>query len=178
MTRHVIQGEQCVSEDPQDVLATLLGSCVAACLHDPVAGIGGMNHFLLPGDAGGGERSHAERYGVHAMELLVNALLARGAARSRLEAKLFGGASTMQGLSDIGAMNAAFAKRFLQRETIRITSECLGGRAAAASSTGRSRGAPAASSWASPNPCRPPVRPGPCRPPAPSNSSETPGVRV
>ena len=127
VTRHVIQGEQCVSEDPQEVLATLLGSCVAACLHDPVAGIGGMNHFLLPGDAGGGERSHAERYGVHAMELLVNALLARGATRSRLEAKLFGGASTMQGLSDIGAMNAAFAKRFLQRETIRITSECLGG---------------------------------------------------
>lgn len=127
VTHHVIQGDQKVSEDPRDVLATLLGSCVAACLNDPVAGVGGMNHFLLPGDSGAGERGHAERFGVHAMELLVNALLARGAVRSRLEAKLFGGASTMQGLSDIGAMNASFATRFLQRENIRITSECLGG---------------------------------------------------
>ncbi len=120
----MIQGEQCVSEDPHDVLATLLGSCVAACLHDPVAGVGGMNHFLLPGDR---RRVRAERFGVHAMELLVNALLSQGASRSRLEAKLFGGANTIQGLSDIGTMNAAFAKRFLQREGIRITSECLGG---------------------------------------------------
>lgn len=127
VTHHIIQGEQRVSEDPRDVLATLLGSCVAACLHDPVAGVGGMNHFLLPGDSGPGERGHAERFGVHAMELLVNALLARGASRARLEAKLFGGASTMQGLSDIGALNASFATRFLQRESIRITSECLGG---------------------------------------------------
>ena len=126
-TRHVIQGEQRVSGDPDEVLATLLGSCVAACLHDPLAGIGGMNHFLLPGDAVGVERGYAERFGVHAMELLVNALLAQGASRPRLEAKLFGGASTMQGLSDIGAMNATFAAGFLRRENIRITSECLGG---------------------------------------------------
>ncbi|RYB03069.1 chemotaxis protein CheD [Lichenibacterium ramalinae] len=127
VTHHVIQGEQKVTEDPRDVLATLLGSCVAACLHDPVAGVGGMNHFLLPGDSGAGGRAYAERFGVHAMELLVNALLGRGALRSRLEAKLFGGASTMQGLSDIGSLNASFAKGFLQRENIRITSECLGG---------------------------------------------------
>ncbi len=126
-THHVIQGEQRVSEDPNDVLATLLGSCVAACLHDPVAGVGGMNHFLLPGDTEPGERGHAERFGVHAMELLVNALLARGASRSRLEAKLFGGASTILGLSDIGSLNAIFASGFLRREHIRVTSECLGG---------------------------------------------------
>ena len=126
-THHIIQGEQSISEDPSEVLATLLGSCVAACLHDPVAGVGGMNHFLLPGDSGTGERGHAERFGVHAMELLVNAMLSRGASRSRLEAKLFGGARTMQGLSDIGAQNAVFAAGFLKREGIRVTSECLGG---------------------------------------------------
>ncbi len=123
---HVIQGEQRVSDDPDEVLATLLGSCVAACLHDPVAHVGGMNHFLLPGDTGA-ERGHAERFGVHAMELLVNALLVRGASRARLEAKLFGGANTMQGLTDIGSLNAAFAVNFLKQESIRLTSECLGG---------------------------------------------------
>ena len=124
---HIVQGEQRVSRDPDERVATLLGSCVAACLHDPVAGIGGMNHFLLPGDDETGDRGHAERFGVHAMELLVNALLSRGAARSRLEAKLFGGADTMNGLSGIGAQNAGFATRFLERESIRLASTCLGG---------------------------------------------------
>ncbi len=122
---NIVQGEQRVSEDAGECVSTLLGSCVAACLHDPVARVGGMNHFLLPG--GEGDRGHAERFSVHAMELLVNALLTRGASRGRLEAKLFGGANTMQGLSDIGALNAGFAVRFLGREGIRLGSSCLGG---------------------------------------------------
>lgn len=122
---NIVQGEQRVSEDAGECVSTLLGSCVAACLHDPVARVGGMNHFLLPG--GEGDRGRAERSSVHDMELLVNALLARGASRSRLEAKLFGGACTMQGLSDIGALNAGFAVRFLEREGIHLASSCLGG---------------------------------------------------
>ena len=122
---NIVQGEQRVTEDAGECVSTLLGSCVAACLHDPVARVGGMNHFLLPG--GESDAGHAERFSVHAMELLVNALLARGAARARLEAKLFGGASTMRGLSDIGALNAGFATRFLEREGIHLTSSCLGG---------------------------------------------------
>ncbi len=124
-TVNIVQGEHRVSEDPGECVSTLLGSCVAACLHDPVARVGGMNHFLLPG--GEGERGHTEHFGVHAMELLVNDLLARGASRSRLEAKLFGGANTMQGFTDIGAMNAGFAVRFLTREGIHLASSCLGG---------------------------------------------------
>ena len=72
---NIVQGEQRVTEDAGECVSTLLGSCVAACLHDPVARVGGMNHFLLPG--GEGDRGHAERFSVHAMELLVNALLAR-----------------------------------------------------------------------------------------------------
>jgi chemotaxis protein CheD len=113
---HIVQGEHHVTEDPEVVLTTILGSCVAACLRDPVAGVGGMNHFLLPG---GDPRTGAEdsvRYGVHAMELLVNALLAKGARRERLEAKLFGGARLITGLTDVGAMNAAFAEDFVRRE--------------------------------------------------------------
>lgn len=116
---HVVQGEQCVSDDPDTVLTTLLGSCVAACMRDPVAKVGGLNHFLLPGGRPGYTASTAQRHGVHAMELLVNALLARGARRDRLEARLFGGARLIDGLTDVGRQNAEFAERFLADEGIR-----------------------------------------------------------
>jgi chemotaxis protein CheD len=125
-TIHVIQGEHKISSDPEVCLATILGSCVAACIRDPIAGIGGMNHFLLPGGEGS-STADGERFGVHAMELLLNALLAQGASRRRLEAKLFGGAKTIAGRADIGGMNADFAANFLRREQITIVGECLRG---------------------------------------------------
>jgi chemotaxis protein CheD len=124
---NIVQGEQRISDDPSMVLTTLLGSCVSACMRDPVARIGGLNHFLLPGDVGRGAEEVSFRYGVHAMELLVNALLMKGARRDRLEAKLFGGANLMSGLTDIGAMNAAFAVDFLKKEGIAYTGGSLGG---------------------------------------------------
>ena len=121
----VVQGEFVVSDDPNAILVTLLGSCVAACMRDPVAGVGGLNHVLLPGDDS--NRSDQMSHGVHAMELLVNGLLARGARRERLEAKIFGGAKMVQGLTDVGNQNGLFAERFLQREGIPIVSSSLGG---------------------------------------------------
>ena len=126
---HVIQGEHAVSADPDRVLTTVLGSCVAACMHDPVAGIGGMNHFLLPEDASGGNGGggDAMRYGAYSMEVLINALMKLGARRDRLQAKLFGGARMFDSLGDIGAANAAFAKRFLALEGIPVTGGSLGG---------------------------------------------------
>ncbi|MBY0421209.1 MAG: hypothetical protein K2Q06_02815, partial [Parvularculaceae bacterium] len=121
---HLIQGEYRVASDPATCFSTVLGSCVATCLHDPLAKIGGINHFLLPG--GRDRQSDSLSYGVHAMELLINALLKRGASRDRLEAKLFGGARMMNTLSDIGAQNAAFARDFLIREHIPLIGESLG----------------------------------------------------
>ena len=120
MRVHVVQGEHFITDNADAVLTTLLGSCVAACIRDPIAGVGGMNHFLLPGShsAAGIDRA-AQRYGVHAMELLVNALLSSGARKERLEAKLFGGARLIDGLTDIGSQNADFALRFLEAEGIR-----------------------------------------------------------
>ena len=109
---HVIQGQFHVADEDDVMLTTILGSCVAACIRDPLAGIGGMNHFLLPGETG----DEGLRYGVQSMELLVNALLRKGARRERLEVKLFGGAHLFDGLSDVGAQNAAFAERFLRDE--------------------------------------------------------------
>jgi chemotaxis protein CheD len=126
---NIVQGEQYVSDAGDVMISTLLGSCVAACLRDPVRGIGGMNHFLLPPRKG---RSDADsvRFGVHAMELLVNALLAAGAKRDRLECKLFGGAHMLDGLADVGRQNSDFALSFLNAEGIRYLGGSLGGTSA------------------------------------------------
>jgi chemotaxis protein CheD len=122
---HVIQGEHYVTDDPEILLTTVLGSCVAACLRDPQAGIGGMNHFLLPdADAGGGT---AQRFGAHAMELLINDILRRGGERHRLEAKLFGGGRMFNGLTDVGEANANFAERFLKDEGVPVLGGSLRG---------------------------------------------------
>ena len=128
---HVVQGEFAVTDDPEVMLGTILGSCVAACMHDPVAKVGGMNHFLLPGEKAGRQSSRtgpqAMRYGVQSMELLLNALYRMGARRERLQVKLFGGARVIDGLSDVGQQNAAFAERFLASEGIVTTGGSLRG---------------------------------------------------
>ena len=126
---HVGQGEHYVTSDRDVVLSTVLGSCVAMCLRDPVAGVGGMNHFLLPEGAGAGTDA-GRRYGAYAMELLINDVLKAGGRRDRLEAKLFGGARMFGGLSDVGASNAAFAEKFLRDEGIPVVGSSLGGLAA------------------------------------------------
>lgn len=124
---HIIQGEFFVSADPNIVVTTILGSCVAACVRDPLAGVGGVNHFLLPGKTPSSNGEPDERMGVHLMELLVNGLLKAGASRDRLEAKLFGGARTVKGLSDVGAHNIEFARRFLKNERIKFVGGDTGG---------------------------------------------------
>ncbi|MDB5526113.1 MAG: cheD chemotactic sensory transduction family protein [Rhizobium sp.] len=126
--QHVIQGEWKVSKDPEVVLSTVLGSCVAACLRDPVHGVGGMNHFLLPGSAEAlAQGGDVSRYGVHLMELLINGLLKQGARRDRLEAKIFGGAKTIASFSNVGQQNAEFATQFLKDEGIKIVGSSTGG---------------------------------------------------
>lgn len=121
----IMQGDFYVTGTPQEVLTTILGSCISACIRDPSLGIGGMNHFLLP--EGDGEDRHARRFGVNAMEILINDILKRGGERSRLEAKLFGGANVINAMSDVGSRNAAFAKQFLSDEGISITGGDVGG---------------------------------------------------
>ena len=128
---HVIQGEHAVSTKSDALMTTVLGSCVAACLHDPVAGVGGMNHFLLAETADGARVKDEEmRYGAYAMEVLINEMMKLGARRDRIEAKLFGGAKLFEGLNDVGAANASFARRFLEDEGIPIVASSLGGRRA------------------------------------------------
>ncbi len=122
-------GQYHVSRRPA-VIYTLLGSCVAVCLYDPRARIGGMNHILLPGRAELSDHGDATRFGVNAMELLINGIMKRGGDRLNLKAKLFGGAEILPGrfdLFNIGKQNAEFAVRFLATENIEIVSRDLGG---------------------------------------------------
>ncbi|MFN3525029.1 MAG: chemotaxis protein CheD [Paracoccus sp. (in: a-proteobacteria)] len=121
---HVVQGEYAVSDQQDIVITTVLGSCVAACITDPARGIGGMNHFLLPQSSGDAKDN---RYAAAAMEILVNALLRRGASKAGMQAKLFGGARMIPNLPDIGARNAEAARSFLRDEGIAVISGDLGG---------------------------------------------------
>jgi chemotaxis protein CheD len=111
------------------VLQTVLGSCVAACIHDRTAGIGGMNHFMLPDDSDNRAASDAIRYGAYAMEVLLNELLKGGAKRERMEAKVFGGAAVLAGMTtlNIGDRNSEFVRRYLAMEKVRVAAEDLQG---------------------------------------------------
>ena len=108
------------------LIVTVLGSCVSACLRDPVAKVGGMNHFMLPDRDAEGPLSASARYGAYAMEVLINQLFALGARRERLEAKVFGAARVLPGMSDVGERSAAFPIDSLKRESIRVLAEDLG----------------------------------------------------
>jgi chemotaxis protein CheD len=124
----IISGEWYVTKGPNEMLATILGSCVSVCMRDPVTGIGGMNHFLLPGDENTvTQNSDAARYGVFAMESLINGILKAGGRKDRLETKVFGGGNVINNSAKIGSKNAAFIREFLKREGFRIASADLEG---------------------------------------------------
>jgi chemotaxis protein CheD len=122
----VLPGEFYVADDETPIV-TVLGSCVAVCLRDSTIGVGGMNHFLLPDGGDSGLADSAGRYGVNAMEMLINELVKRGAVRRRLEAKIFGGGQVMRNFTslNVGERNAEFTKNFLRTEDIPILSEDL-----------------------------------------------------
>lgn len=126
----VLQGDCYVTAAPDEVLTTVLGSCVSACIRDPVIRCGGMNHFLLPA---GHDMSEADltmaslRYGGFAMEKLINSVMAAGGSRDRLEIKVFGGGNVMKGLSKIGNRNAEFVEEYLKAEGFRIAAKHLRG---------------------------------------------------
>jgi chemotaxis protein CheD len=111
------------------VLVTVLGSCVCACIRDKVSGIGGMNHFMLPdsGQDRGNPLGESARYGIYAMEILINQLLKMGAKRSNFEAKVFGGGSVLRGftVANVGERNAEFVLQFLKTEKIAVAAQDL-----------------------------------------------------
>lgn len=123
-------GEFHASRNPT-VISTLLGSCVAVCLFDPVLRIGGMNHILMPGRADFKYFDTSARYGINAMELLINRIMNLGGSRHRLSAKIFGGAKTLSIISEeysMGRKNIEFVTEFLRNESIPIVNKDIGGR--------------------------------------------------
>lgn len=128
----ILPGEYCVT--PHDeIIVTVLGSCVSVCIRDTVLGIGGMNHFMLPSSDGqsgwGGDvdlASSANRYGNYAMEHMINDLLKNGAKRKNFEVKIIGGGQIIQSNTQIGLRNIEFIRDYLKTEGFRISGEDVG----------------------------------------------------
>ena len=131
VTVKVLPGEYYVSLQ-NEMISTVLGSCVSACVYDPMRGIGGMNHFMLPEPTGGDRGSwgdtvgRAARYGNDAMEQLINAILKAGGQRANLEVKVFGGGRVLATMTDIGKRNIEFVRRYLAAERLSVRAEDLG----------------------------------------------------
>ncbi len=128
----ILPGEYYVTTH-DEYIVTVLGSCVSACIRDPLFGIGGMNHFMLPSrsaaptDAAEGKwPGVSTRYGNYAMEHLINAILKHGGRREHLEIKVFGGGRILAQMTDIGRRNIEFIREYIRVEGLRIAAENLG----------------------------------------------------
>ncbi|HTV31404.1 MAG TPA: chemoreceptor glutamine deamidase CheD [Xanthobacteraceae bacterium] len=125
----VFPGEYYLTAKSDEVLVTVLGSCVSACIRDPQAGIGGINHFMLPhchiGNWAGDLQS--TRFGNFAMEKLINELMKSGCSRDSLEIKVFGGGNVTNSHNAIGTENSEFVLRYLEAEGLRCVAQDLGG---------------------------------------------------
>ncbi len=122
----ILPAEFFVTDQPVGLM-TVLGSCVAACIRDPITGLGGINHFMLP-DGDGSDGTPA-RYGSHAMELLINELIKAGARRERFEVKVFGGGNVLKSFTTtpVGTRNGQFVSEYLREERLNVVAKDLGG---------------------------------------------------
>lgn len=125
----ILPGEY-FATDAKQMIVTVLGSCVSVCLRDPITRVAGMNHFLLPENKDTVNfNSESARYGLYAMEILVNHLTKLGASKSRLQAKVFGGGNVLKQIkyTNVGEQNAAFVNEYLDTEGFQvIASDLLG----------------------------------------------------
>lgn len=122
----ILPGELYVTRH-NEMITTVLGSCISACIRDPYAGVGGMNHFMLPISKNVGIKdSDAARYGNFAMEHLINEILKNGAQRKNLEVKLFGGGRVLSHMTDVGKRNIEFALEYIRLEGLTLISDDLG----------------------------------------------------
>jgi chemotaxis protein CheD len=124
----LLRGQIIVSAVPHLEITTVLGSCVATCLYDREAKVGGINHFLLAIPPASHAKSEVDvHYGIYLMEQLITEMLSNGARRHRLRAQLFGGANLHPGMAAIGTANAGFSRVFLKRARIPLVHDGLGG---------------------------------------------------
>ena len=128
-TIKVLPGRFYITPRSDEVIVTVLGSCVSACIRDVETGIGGMNHFMLASDAAGnwGNDQQSTRYGNFAMEKLINELIKAGCPRERMEVKVFGSGNVTDTRNQIGTQNAEFVLRYLEDEGLSCSAHDLGG---------------------------------------------------
>lgn len=130
----ILPGEFYVSNHGE-MIVTVLGSCISACVRDRVKGIGGMNHFMLPVQSEKMSASpntpytESARYGNWAMEFLINEILKNGGDKKHIEIKVFGGGKVLASMSkiDIGRKNIEFVRTFIANEALYLAAEDLGG---------------------------------------------------
>ena len=122
----VLPGDYYVTKD-DEIIATVLGSCVSTCVRDEDAGVGGLNHFMLPNQGSEVLPGDALRYGGYAVERLINELVKYGARRERLEIKIFGGGKVIAGMGDIGRKNIDFVHEYFATEQLPVAAEDVGG---------------------------------------------------
>lgn len=131
-TAKILPGEFYISTHGE-MICTVLGSCISACIRDKVKGIGGMNHFMLPQENefssdnwGSNPVTSASRYGNWAMEYLINGILKRGGKKENLEVKVFGGGQMMASMTDIGQKNILFIYQYLSSEGLKMEAADVG----------------------------------------------------
>ncbi|MFK5894231.1 MAG: chemoreceptor glutamine deamidase CheD [Pseudomonadota bacterium] len=125
----ILPGEYFVTAE-DEIIVTVLGSCVSACVRDKIYGIGGMNHFMLPASSSdmshhlqaGGNSTEATRYGGYAMEMLINDILKYGGRRENLEIKIFGGGRIIKSMTDVGRRNVEFIGEYIKNENLALIS--------------------------------------------------------
>ncbi len=128
MVHKINEGGFCVLSRSEHVIMTTLGSCISVCIFDPVAKVGGMNHFLLPEEHNADRKdSFSMRYGNNAMETLLNEVLKRGGQKTRLVLKAFGAGNVLSINADIGAKNQIFLKQYITDEGMKLDTCDLGG---------------------------------------------------
>lgn len=128
----ILAGEYYVTHC-EEMITTVLGSCISVCVRDKAINIGGMNHFMLPeenrpsGDNGPRRLTADAAYGSYAMERLINCILKYGGRRENLEIKIFGGGRIIGGMTDIGQQNITFVRDYLRTERLVVLAEDVGG---------------------------------------------------
>ncbi len=126
----ILPGEYYVTSG-DEMIVTVLGSCISACIRDNVTGLGGMNHFMLPQSganfqAGGVDVGEAARYGNYAMEHMINDILKHGGRRENLEVKITGGGKILRNMTDVGLKNITFVKHYIWTEGLSLLNEDVG----------------------------------------------------
>jgi chemotaxis protein CheD len=128
----ILPGEYYVTKE-NELITTVLGSCISACIRDRETKVGGMNHFMLPETSADKLRQgneavvgNATRYGNYAMEHLINTILSNGGKRKNLEVKVFGGGKIIPTLTDVGIKNISFVLDYIDQEGLKLLSQDLG----------------------------------------------------